>query len=73
MSTTSEFRALQPYQQRVLDERLELEDRIEKLGVFLMAPGTPSKLGPEEMDRLNHQYVLMVGYWLVLDERIGAF
>jgi hypothetical protein len=63
---------LQPYQQRVVDERTELHEKIVKLGEFMRTDFFKSLL-PAEQDRLRRQSGWMCGYRATLDERIGAF
>lgn len=61
-----------PHQQRVIDEKRELDDKIEKLSAFF---GTPlfGKLDAAEQQRLNAQGLAMTTYSVILDERIAAF
>lgn len=64
--------ALQPFQQRVVDERQELETRIDKLRAFIPT-GTCMALPFKERSRLARQLKAMVEYSEVLAERIDAF
>lgn len=61
-----------PYQQRVVDERSALDEKIVSLLKFL---GTSAyhDLDPEEQRRLQKQYHLMQQYSDVLAERIVTF
>ena len=61
-----------PHQQRVLDEKKELDEKSGKLNTFFNT-ATFDKLSSEEQDRLHRQYELMVQYSAVLNERIAAF
>lgn len=68
MSTTN----LQPHQQRVVDEKRELDEKREKLGAFKHTP-VFEKLPWQEQERLNTQAHIMTMYSAVLGERIAAF
>ena len=63
---------LAPHQQRVVDEKKELDEKREKLGVF---KGTDffASLPWQEQERLNTQAHIMTMYSAVLGERIAAF
>ena len=63
---------LAPHQQRVVDEKRELDDRREKLMAFFSTPifhGLPES----EQIRLERQAVAMRSYSEILGERIAAF
>ena len=63
---------MHPHQQRVVDEKTELDARREKLGAFKntdLFAGLPW----QEQERLNTQGHLMTMYSAVLGERIRAF
>lgn len=63
---------LPPHQQRVLDEKRELDDRLQKLVAFFSNPifhGLPES----EQIRLERQAVAMRTYSEILSERIAAF
>lgn len=63
---------MQPHQQRVVDEKFELDGRLEKLTIFMdgdIFDGLPE----EEQDRLERQFAAMTDYSAVLGERIAAF
>ncbi len=62
----------QDYQQRVMSERTELEDRRAKLLAFLPTQLCKS-LPVAEQERLHQQLVFMSGYSNILRERIAAF
>ena len=64
--------ALAPHQQRVVDEKAELDGRLTKLLAFFQGPTFPS-LDPAEQTRLRCQARFMDGYSAVLGERINAF
>lgn len=68
---------LQPHQQRVVDEKAELDDRIGKLGAFI---GDIGEFGPvfrtlpdAEKLRLYAQYRVMRELSAILGDRIDAF
>lgn len=64
--------SVQPHQQRVIIEKEELDDKVDKLGKFLNGSifvGLPH----EEQDRLNEQVAHMRRYSDILGERIAAF
>jgi hypothetical protein len=63
---------MRPYQQRVVDEKQELDGRIEKLMAFLSS-GLFSMLGEGEQSRLRIQLHAMQTYGAVLGERIVHF
>lgn len=61
-----------PHQQRVIDEKTELDERLKRLAAFF---GTHvfASLPLEEQDRLARQKQHMDAYSNVLGERIAAF
>lgn len=63
---------MQPHQQRVVDEKNELSDRLSKLYAFFQGPIFPT-LSEAERSRLRNQARFMDGYAAVLEERINAF
>lgn len=60
-----------PWQQRVGDELIQLEARIEKLGVFISQRAIVCEQA--EVDRLAKQLIIMRQYADVLRERIENF
>lgn len=64
--------ALQPHQQRVVAERIELDDRRAKLWAF-MSSETYKSLPMLEQIRLGYQLKVMSQYSDILAERIAAF
>ena len=63
---------MQPHQQRVVDEKTELSDKLDKLETFhdgSIFAGLP----PAEQTRLTRQLFIMKLYEQVLSERISAF
>jgi hypothetical protein len=67
-----EREAMLDYQQRVVDEKKELDDKIQRLDEFL-AGNTYKTLSEGERQRLARQLAAMSDYSQVLFERIAAF
>lgn len=63
---------MQPHQQRVIDEKRELDVKRVKLATFLDGD-TYRGLDPSEQARLRRQADAMMSYALILQERIDAF
>lgn len=63
---------MKPHQQRVVDEKSELDERLEKLRAFLRAPIFQT-LPIAEQGRLETQAHLMCSLSAVLCARIAAF
>jgi hypothetical protein len=61
------------WQQRVIEERDALNERLGRLDAFLMDDGNLERVDPHEMNRLHWQRSLMRAYSAVLAERIEAF
>lgn len=64
---------LPPHQQRVLDEKLELNERLSKLDAFILDNPLFMGLSGVEQERLARQSKAMAVYTGILDERIAAF
>ena len=62
---------LEPHQYRLLNERAELRDRLEKLDLFIHSTAFPN-VPPPERDRLQRQANHMGEYLNVLNERVAA-
>jgi len=60
------------YQQRVIDEKTQLDERLQKLDAFGRTEAFKA-LSPEEQGLLNRQHSLMEQYSMVLGERIEMF
>jgi hypothetical protein len=63
---------MQPFQQRVVEEKRELDEKIEKLDVFIRSEAF-MWLTLTEQDQLNRQYSAMDEYSRILGERISGF
>ena len=63
---------LYPHQQRVVKEKEELDEKLEKLLRFFMGD-VYKKLDIAEQDRLSAQATAMKRYSDILGERIAAF
>ena len=63
---------IQPHQQRVIDERADLDGRIAKLAAFIDSP-TYLAVCHEEQERLEDQLDVMHIYSEILAARIRAF
>ena len=64
---------MQPHQQRVVDEKAELDDKIVKLDYFTQTSPHWAGLPQEEKDRLTEQLAVMQKYSDILAARIAAF
>jgi len=64
---------MEPHQQRVVDEKTELDDKREKLSAFKASNPLYVKLPEDEQHRLSRQLAVMTEYSEILGERIGAF
>jgi hypothetical protein len=62
-----------PHQQRVVDEKLELDGKIGKLDEFISNSPMYVKLSDREKRRLCRQYDVMYEYSEILGERIEVF
>jgi hypothetical protein len=63
---------MQDYQRRVVTERRELSEKMDKLEQFLLGDAYLNLPGAEQ-NRLVRQVLIMSDYRDVLDERIAAF
>jgi len=66
------YSILQPHQQRIVDEKAELDERLAKLMTFTCTP-TFAALDEAERNRLAQQAETMAKYSEILGERIEAF
>lgn len=63
---------MMPHQLRVVDEKKDLDDKIEKLMLFIRTP-TFEAVDSDEQSRLRIQLSTMIAYGTVLGERIAHF
>ncbi len=63
---------MQPHQQRVVDEKSELDGKLAKLKFFL-AGDLFKTVNPDEQKRLTTQAKIMCDYSEILGERIANF
>jgi hypothetical protein len=61
------------FQQRVVDEKTELDSKIDKLKAFIVNNPVYKTLPPDEQALLNQQYDCMVEYAMILGQRIQKF
>lgn len=64
---------MQPHQQRVVQERDELQDRTQKLGEFILNNPIFQSLSEEEQTDMSEQHYFMSRYLEILDKRIKRF
>lgn len=64
---------MQAFQERVIEERNDLVEKVAKLDVFLTNVDLVDNLIPGEEQRLQRQAEIMKQYIEVLDERIQYF
>lgn len=64
---------MQDWQQRVIDEKKELDEKISKLGQFIAYNMAYTKLSDAEQTRLENQRNIMTQYSDILKERIENF
>ena len=65
---------LQPHQQRIVDEKTELDEKLSKLTTFVNSEKFYAIVSDEdERSRLVRQQQLMFDYSEILGERIAAF
>ncbi|WKL16560.1 hypothetical protein QYQ99_03115 [Comamonas testosteroni] len=65
--------ALPPHQQRVLDEKQELDIRITRLDEFILRNALFRQLDPDEQACMRRQLDVMRELSVILGERISAF
>ena len=64
--------SIQPHEQRVIDEKTQLKDKLDKLLEFLQK-GQPSFIDDKNWALLNDQYDAMNWYYTILVSRIELF
>ena len=62
-----------PHQQRVVDEKNELEDKFSKLGAFVLDNPIYMSLEDDDKQDLTEQYDAMEKYLIILERRISKF
>jgi hypothetical protein len=62
-----------PHQQRVVDEKAELDERANKLSEFIGTNPVFRSLDPAEQERMKEQCEIMWQYSEILGKRIAAF
>jgi hypothetical protein len=62
-----------PHQQRVVDEKAELDKKIEALSKFINSSPVFKSLPHDEQGRMEYQLLIMAEYSSILGERIAAF
>lgn len=67
------IKSLPPFQQRVVAERDELQDRAQKLDVFVNHTPSFASVKPQEQERLKQQLSLQQQLLIVLNDRIAHF
>ena len=73
MTDQSIEKTLQPHQQRVVDEKTELDTKANALSQFIGLSPIFEKLDPAEQERLKLQNDVMWQYSEILGSRIAAF
>jgi len=66
-------RTMQPHEQRVLDEKRELDERLVKLVSFITSSPTFRSLDPEDQRLMREQRKAMLDYSDTLESRIARF
>jgi hypothetical protein len=64
---------MKDFQQRVIDEKKELDEKMGKLHKFITSDFDWTGVTPAECKRLTKQYSIMMEYSRVLGERIADF
>lgn len=70
-----EIKRMQPHEERVVDEKVQLDEKLAKLKAFCFERRSPifDKLPPEDRDLLEDQYTVMLRYSEILARRIERF
>lgn len=64
---------MQPHQQRIVDEKKDLSEKLDKLKTFIETSAVFKGLPQDEQGRLNRQFDVMAEYSSILGQRIEAF
>ena len=62
-----------PHQERVVSEKHDLDEKLNKLKAFIETSPTFKALPEDERGRLNQQFDCMAEYSSILGQRIAAF
>ena len=64
---------MQPHQQRVVNEKKELDEKLDSLKAFIETSPIFKSLPADERGRLGKQFDVMAAYSRILSQRIAAF
>ena len=64
---------MQPHQERVVNEKKELDEKLDKLKAFIETSSVFKSLPDDERRRLELQFDVMTEYSSILSQRIAAF
>lgn len=64
---------MKPYQQRLVDEKAELDKKAKALSDFIGLNDEFEKIDPDEQERMKEQCEIMWQYSEILGARISAF
>lgn len=64
---------MQPHQQRVVDEKKELDEKLDRLKAFIETSPIFNSLSLDERERMRRQFDVMAEYSSILSQRIDAF
>lgn len=64
---------MQPHQQRVVDEKTELDTKAKSLSEFIGNNPIFENIEPDEQERMKEQCEIMWQYSEILGKRIAAF
>lgn len=64
---------LEDWQQRVIDERDELESKMQKVHMFMTTSKEYQKIAYEQQELIRRQYSCMNDYYKILGARITTF
>jgi|GEM_PF-3747363 uncharacterized protein YdcH (DUF465 family) len=73
IKTPYKEKTMQPHQERVVDEKRELDEKIKKLEDFIINGSVFETLDKYEQERLRQQIWFMDAYSNTLGHRIAAF
>lgn len=64
---------MEAHQERVVTEKNELDEKLDKLKLFIDSSSVFSTLSTEEQNRMKNQLAAMITYSSCLADRIEAF